>query len=749
MNRVRRNYKYNKNKLFKRIFASILAIFTVFLIITCVIVSLEMYNNHIAAIQKTWMSSMSSIRAQIEQQISETDIIFANLIGNVTIYRALAYGGEIEPAHELDFWSIEKAIVQASSPYKDLKDICLYFSQSKNIVTRSGKYPFDLYSAKLRDTFFTDSNILSSLDRYYSRQLLTQTLDRDTSFTYAVSMPFGTDMPYSTLYITFDAKSLREALQSLRADYPECMLFVSFNGSHGGTELSSLNEYQTSLEQQFSLRDAESATINYGGEKYLAFCSVSASGFTIYSMLPYETINAPRFQWLIHIIVIGLLMAAVLVAFSYGITRIVYRPVFCLMEDLSKAVGIQAEGIYQDEVLFINQIVDLASQKNERLYHLANSFKDNLIYHVLQDILNGKSILDLDIALDFPYDRFIVLVLFIDDARNNIGIDYMLREKISTLQDASAVYVIPNINRRTALVLNISAQQENENSVYNLAEHILCWIQETLNEKCSIGIGATYSHLQDIRKSYIEAMIALDSARSRDAGICHINEQPDTTHIMLDYPLEKETKLLNSILKGNTAEVQQLLDGLLPADSLNDDIAGFEKSELMYSALSMTLIRSKYLKSEEADVDNWILNNCGKTAASKGSLTPFINQIKEEIIKETERNSMQMQTKAQDIYKAIIKYIDAHYGNDLSLGEIADDLDYSPAYLSHLFKQESGQNFIDYLNTYRIEKAKQLLHDTDMQISEIAACTGFITRNTFNRVFKKYTGITPSEYKKL
>ena len=118
MNREKRNYRLNKNKLFKRIFSSILAIFVAFLLITCVIASVELYDSHIAALQKTWLSSLSSIRAQIEQQISETDIIFANLIGNTTIYRALSYGEEVEPAHELDFWSIEKALVKALHPIR-------------------------------------------------------------------------------------------------------------------------------------------------------------------------------------------------------------------------------------------------------------------------------------------------------------------------------------------------------------------------------------------------------------------------------------------------------------------------------------------------------------------------------------------------------------------------------------------------------------------------------------------------------
>ena len=749
MKREKLNYRLNKNKLFKRIFSSILAIFVAFLLITCVIASIELYDSHIAALQKTWLSSLSSIRAQIEQQISETDIIFANLIGNTTIYRALSYGEEVEPAHELDFWSIEKALVKASSPYKDLKDIGLYFSESKNIVTRSGKYRFDLYSGKFQDMLFADKTIVSSLNNYYSRQLLTSDLNEDTGFTYVVSMPFGANMPYSTLFITFGAKSMRETLNSLKADNPECRLIVCFDGSSENTGTSSANYLQTLLKEQFLLQNEDSVTIEYDGNKYLAFCSASTSGFSVYSMLPYETVNAPIYHWIARIIIIGLLMAGVLIVFSYGITRIVYRPVLSLMDDLSKAVGLKAEGIYQDEVLFINQIVDLAYQKNERLYHLADSFKYNLVYHVLQDILNGESILDLDIALDFPHNRFVVLVIYIEDAPNNIGIDYMLRERINSKTDDSAVYVMPPNNHRISLVLNISEQHETENCVYNLAEHILGWIQDSHGEECAIGIGATYSHLQDIRRSFIEAMIALDSARINGTSICHINEQPNAAHIMFEYSMEKENRLLNSILKGNKDEVAIMLDELLPADSLNDDIAGSEKAELMRNALSVTLIRSKYIKSEEADVDSWILDHCSKTSASKSSLKPFVNEIKNEIMKETERNSMQSQTKSLDIYKAIIKYIEEHYGEELSLGQIADKLNYSPAYLSHLFKQESGQNFVDYLNSYRIEKAKHLLSETEMQISEIAARTGFITRNTFNRVFKKYVGVTPSEYKNL
>jgi two-component system, response regulator YesN len=78
---------------------------------------------------------------------------------------------------------------------------------------------------------------------------------------------------------------------------------------------------------------------------------------------------------------------------------------------------------------------------------------------------------------------------------------------------------------------------------------------------------------------------------------------------------------------------------------------------------------------------------------------------------------------------------------------IAKKIYITPGYLSQLFKQETGINFLDFLNQYRIEKAKEYLTGTFLKNYEISCKIGFKDEKYFSQVFKRYTGLTPSQYK--
>ena len=92
-------------------------------------------------------------------------------------------------------------------------------------------------------------------------------------------------------------------------------------------------------------------------------------------------------------------------------------------------------------------------------------------------------------------------------------------------------------------------------------------------------------------------------------------------------------------------------------------------------------------------------------------------------------------------------YIQARYADDISMQDAARAMNYSEAYFCKLFKQCFKVNFSAYLNEYRIARAKELLTDTRENVKEISLACGYSDANYFTRVFKRLTGITPSEYR--
>ena len=88
-----------------------------------------------------------------------------------------------------------------------------------------------------------------------------------------------------------------------------------------------------------------------------------------------------------------------------------------------------------------------------------------------------------------------------------------------------------------------------------------------------------------------------------------------------------------------------------------------------------------------------------------------------------------------------------HQGEDLSLGQVARAVNTSTFYFCKMFKKVTGLNFTDYLSRLRIEKAKNLLLNPSLRISEIAFEVGFQSLTHFNRVFKKIIGQSPTSYR--
>jgi AraC-like DNA-binding protein len=99
-----------------------------------------------------------------------------------------------------------------------------------------------------------------------------------------------------------------------------------------------------------------------------------------------------------------------------------------------------------------------------------------------------------------------------------------------------------------------------------------------------------------------------------------------------------------------------------------------------------------------------------------------------------------------EIWKAR-KFIEEHSGEELSLSKVAKAANITPNYLSEKFKQVTGINFSDYVARTRFEKASKLLHDVDLRISEIAFAVGFQSLSQFNRVFKRLSGKSPTEFR--
>lgn len=112
-----------------------------------------------------------------------------------------------------------------------------------------------------------------------------------------------------------------------------------------------------------------------------------------------------------------------------------------------------------------------------------------------------------------------------------------------------------------------------------------------------------------------------------------------------------------------------------------------------------------------------------------------------------EKDERQEVIKNQVLAEHIRGYIEAHYMEDISLQDAAKLLRYSDAYFCRFFKQNFDKSFIMYLSELRIKKAKELLDDITINVKDIGQRVGYHDSSYFTKVFKRITGVTPSEYR--
>ncbi|WP_166238691.1 response regulator transcription factor [Paenibacillus turpanensis] len=97
----------------------------------------------------------------------------------------------------------------------------------------------------------------------------------------------------------------------------------------------------------------------------------------------------------------------------------------------------------------------------------------------------------------------------------------------------------------------------------------------------------------------------------------------------------------------------------------------------------------------------------------------------------------------------VMQYIGEHMtSGEITLQDAAKHVHLNPSYLSQLFKQQTGQNFVDYVTGLRMKEAQKWLRHTSLRIAEIAERLGYSDQSYFSNQFRKWTGYTPSEYRK-
>lgn len=271
-------------------------------------------------------------------------------------------------------------------------------------------------------------------------------------------------------------------------------------------------------------------------------------------------------------------------------------------------------------------------------------------------------------------------------------------------------------------------------------------LSELLNISVTVGISAFADGLENIPSLYQQALQTIQFRLIWGKGktINHQDILNITNMAHIDISSFKK-QLISAIDSLEPVEAQfvlkklkQYLVGLNPAKinivySLYIDIIYYVLNYLVGKDLSPDDILN-----QESDFYHKI-----NEYETIDEINQFLETILLKIIVELKQKNENIPSKL----KKAREYIRAHYHENISLKSIAEYLNVSEAYISRLFTKEMGESFINYLTHLRIEKAKELLKNSNLSINEISERIGYYNQEHFSRIFKKHEGCSPNKYR--
>ncbi len=217
---------------------------------------------------------------------------------------------------------------------------------------------------------------------------------------------------------------------------------------------------------------------------------------------------------------------------------------------------------------------------------------------------------------------------------------------------------------------------------------------------------------------------------------------------LLERRYAKENELIDAVSKGLTHKAEMIFTNIKPENALEHRLTDSLRNTKNFLIILNTLLRKG---AEQGKVHPYHIDVVSSDFALKIEAAQNVEECGELLKYMVKKYCRLVNKHSQKSYSLLIQkvitQIESDIASDLSLNNLSKIFDVNPSYLSSLFKKETGSTLTEYVNKQRIERAKELLVSTSIQIQNIAQRCGMLDVNYFTKTFKKYTDLTPKKYR--
>jgi AraC-like DNA-binding protein len=533
---------------------------------------------------------------------------------------------------------------------------------------------------------------------------------------------------------------------------------------HQDQIISSLNVDDSAEFIQYLQGEKDAEEIQWKGQQVVVMRSFSQSNnWTYIAAIPVSyfekkaaTIRNSFALTVTLILLTGLLSAAVL---AYRNSN----PIRKLIEKLNHTVG--GEGMKQTQDFnFLEGTVSRLIHNNENLKVQLEQQLPLIQASFMERLLKGgfNTPQELQLALSHANmqvrgDRFMVVVMkmkgydgeLTDEHLKELDIAKAIAANAFQEQSQGTVF-IHNIDIDTLAVVCMQPPIDKMGMTHYVEDLIVRTnkqLTDQYNLRSIYGIGTETSHVIETSRSFNEALKALDYKRSQQGErIIWFKDIPQHNG-GYEYPIELEIRLMNLVKSGDVEAIKHEIRSIQTQNLDRRQLSNEDMKQLYYE------IRGTIIKIREE------LFHDGKE--EKGQINTLLQQMDGHQTTEEwfERvNDLyrylcmvvldRKKQKNQEMTLRIIAYIQLNFADiNLGLYSVASEFDLTEKYLSQFFKDQTGENFATFVEKIRLERAIELMKQSELTIHEIATKVGYDKDNTFYRAFKRVYGVSPTTYR--
>ncbi|WP_273323789.1 response regulator transcription factor [Vallitalea guaymasensis] len=385
---------------------------------------------------------------------------------------------------------------------------------------------------------------------------------------------------------------------------------------------------------------------------------------------------------------------------------------------------------------------------------------DNSEWHILRGNILSRWVND-SITSEELRNRADMLQIITDSscysvAIINITLDSNVNSQVSKIYNICYNYIksdgkimsFEDMYGNFVLIFTHEQYDDRDSYILNILGRIYDNIT-SLNVKVHITLGPTVISYKELSKSYKTARKLFEYFLIYPNKKVICNDLIDDSKLKVENLISIDHNFIaSSLVSKNKEELFDYIDKLFD-EVIN--IPGITPEHLKMIVVKILLTLYKSMSSQFVLFQNEIINH-------QSNLLSTIHNIHDlKILKETLKDLFtyiidklnEKETSTSPVVYQVLKYIHKNYSKELSLKTLSFQFNINTTYLGQLFKKETGISFPNYLNNYRIDRAKEYLLESNLKTAQIAKKVGYMDPNYFYRIFKKYTGVSPTDYKSL